>query len=232
MVGQTLLRRCLLTLAAFCVVVSGPALPAATPAATRPATQPAGTEVERLIRELGDRRYERREAAQRELAAMGEPALPHLLRYLRDPDPEIARRVAEALPIPSDPERRVELVTALLSTGDRDHLRRAVVILFQDPGAMEGPFRKAVAGQTGLTAVVAAPILEQLADWKAQDERYRENAAAHGERNPEGVARLSRMHAEAPAYLAEAAFWMALDARDEYAARTASTQPSPTTPPR
>lgn len=209
-------------------VVGRPALPAAAPT-TGPATQPAAAEIERIIRQLGDRRFAKREAAQRDLAAIGEAALPHLLPHLRDADPEIARRVFEALPMPGDPRHRVELVMALLATGDRDHLRRAVVILFQDPAAMDAPFREAAAEATGLAAAVAAPILEQLADWRAQDQRYRANAAAHSERNPEGVARLARMHAESPAFLAEAAFWMALDARDEYAQRITATQPADAT---
>ncbi len=197
------------------------ALPAPGQTSTRPATttatsQPLAAEIEGLVGQLGDRSFERRERAQERLAELGEAALPALLARLTDPDPEIARRVIELLPIPTDPSRRVDVVMKLLATGDREHLRKAVLILFQDPGAVDVAFRAAMANQGGLTTAMGAPILEQLDNWRSQDGRYRKNAARNAVRNPEGVARLSRIHADTPAYLAEAAYWLALDARDDY----------------
>jgi len=185
-------------------------------------------EIEALVRQLGDRSFDRREHAQQRLAALGEEALPALVARLRDPDPEIARRVVELLPTPRDPARRIDLAVRLLETGDREQLRKAVLMLFQDPGAIDEGFREAVAHSTGLTAAVVLPIIEQLEAWRDQENRYQDTAAAHAARNPEGVNRLSRLHAEAPAYLAEAAYWAALDARDEYLERTTS-QPARST---
>lgn len=64
--------------------------------------QPAPAEaldarVARLVRQLGDRAYERREAAQRELVAIGRPALPALREAAQSQDPEVASRAAEAI---------------------------------------------------------------------------------------------------------------------------------------
>ncbi len=208
------------------------ALPAPGQTSTRSATtnvssQPSAGEIETLVAQLGDRSFERRERANERLAELGEATLPALLARLTDPDPEIARRVIELLPIPTDPSRRVDVVMKLLTTGDREHLRKAVLILFQDPGAVDGAFRTAMSGQTGLTAAMAAPILEQLDSWRSQDGRYRKNVARNAVRNPEGVARLSRIHADTPAYLAEAAYWLALEARDDYVEHSTS-QPART----
>jgi HEAT repeat protein len=47
---------------------------------------------ERLIHELGDERYEAREAASRRLVAAGPPVLPFLRRAVKDADLEVARR--------------------------------------------------------------------------------------------------------------------------------------------
>jgi hypothetical protein len=51
----------------------------------------------RLIRQLGDDRYARREAASRELDAIGEPARAALTRAAADPDPEVGRRARQLL---------------------------------------------------------------------------------------------------------------------------------------
>jgi uncharacterized protein (TIGR03067 family) len=51
----------------------------------------------RLVRELGDRSFARREAASRALAAIGEPARAALIKATTDPDPEVARRARAAL---------------------------------------------------------------------------------------------------------------------------------------
>jgi len=236
MVGQTLLYRRILPLAGLFIVLMHAALPAPVQTPTRPVTtgassRPASGEIEALVAQLGDRSFERREQAHARLAELGDAALPALLARLTDPDPEIARRVIELLPIPTDPPRRVDVVMKLLATGDREHLRKAVLILFQDPGAVDVAFRAAMADQTGLTAAMAAPILEQLESWRSQDGRYRENAARNAVRNPEGVARLSRLHADTPAYLAEAAYWLALSARDDYVEHATSRPARTTTAP-
>jgi len=59
---------------------------AADPAAGNP------DRVARLVRQLGDRSFGNREAASRELAAVGEPARPALIKAAADADAEVARR--------------------------------------------------------------------------------------------------------------------------------------------
>jgi hypothetical protein len=56
------------------------------------ADAPAPDEIDRLVRQLGDRSFARREAASRELAVIGEPARAALTTATTDPDPEIGRR--------------------------------------------------------------------------------------------------------------------------------------------
>lgn len=51
----------------------------------------------RLVRDLGDRSFARRETASRDLAAIGEPARVALTQATTDPDPEVARRARAVL---------------------------------------------------------------------------------------------------------------------------------------
>lgn len=180
---------------------------------------------ESLVAQLGDPRFERREAAQRQLRELGEAALPVLLAHLADPDEEVARRIADVLPIPRDGTRRVDVAMRLLSTGRREHLRQAVVILFMDPAAVVEEFRRASAAERGVAAAMCAPILEQLTDLIRRDELHRKTIAETRRRNPAGAERVDASHAETRALMAETAYWLALDARDEYLASNAATQP-------
>jgi uncharacterized protein (TIGR03067 family) len=50
--------------------------------------------IQRLIRQLGSENFQKREAASRDLAAIGEPARHALRRALHDPDLEVRRRAA------------------------------------------------------------------------------------------------------------------------------------------
>jgi len=203
-------------------VLAGPtSAPASAPAASQPARAAD------LIARLGADDFRDRDAAQKQLAQLGEAALPALLDHLNDPDPEVARRISEILPVPADLARRADVAVRLIETGRRDHLRQAILILFADPDDMHPLFARAVAGRTGLVPAVAAPILEELDSWSRQQESYRESVARNQQRNPQGVARLRKSHEETPPYLAEAAYWMALDARDDYFSRLAATQPGP-----
>lgn len=67
--------------------------------ATPPERTPASTSrIEFLIAQLGDKDFQRREAASRALAALGTEALPALQRFRSHPDPEIRRRLDELIP--------------------------------------------------------------------------------------------------------------------------------------
>jgi hypothetical protein len=70
-------------------------LPGGPPAPTAPAAAGGDADVERLIKNLGDDDYRTREKAGRELAALGEKALPRMRAALRETDsPEVQRRLA------------------------------------------------------------------------------------------------------------------------------------------
>jgi hypothetical protein len=62
---------------------------------TKPLLSPP---IESLIEQLGDKDFQRREAANKALAALGAEALPALLRARSHPDPEIRRRLEELIP--------------------------------------------------------------------------------------------------------------------------------------
>lgn len=205
---------------------------AVLPVLTAPATAPATTQpaVAELVSRLGAADYRIRDAAQKQLTQLGDSALPELLNHIADPDPEVARRVAEILPTPKDPAQRADVAVRLIETGRREYLRQAVLMLFDQPDDMHTQFKRAVAGRTGLVAAVAAPILDELDTWQRQQAAFRESVARNQDRNPEGIARLRKSHEESPPYLAEAAYWLALDARDDYYTRLATTQPSPREP--
>ena len=68
-------------------------------AAQNPAPAPADLreKVARLIKELGDNEWSVREAASKELVAIGKPALAALKEALKSKDPEVAMRAREAV---------------------------------------------------------------------------------------------------------------------------------------
>lgn len=61
------------------------------------ATESREEKIARLVRELGDASFEKRSAAQKELEALGRPAVPALEKAAQSQDPEVATRAAEAL---------------------------------------------------------------------------------------------------------------------------------------
>jgi hypothetical protein len=71
----------------------GDATSALLPAAAPPAG-PSAAEIDRLVKQLGDEEFDRREAASQRLSRIGEPALTHLRRAERDPDLEVRKRAA------------------------------------------------------------------------------------------------------------------------------------------
>src|SRR5690606_5677502 len=97
--GRVLIRRKTMKLHVAALALALIAAPAPVALAQDGGKQPAPAEaldarVERLVRQLGDRAYERREQAQRELVAIGRPALPALREAAKSQDPEVASRAA------------------------------------------------------------------------------------------------------------------------------------------
>ncbi len=78
-------------------------------------------ELEKLIRDLGSRRFAVREAASTRLALVGEPALPHLEKALKSPDPEVAKRADNLMRdiLGAAEARRKELLGKDLTRGVR-----------------------------------------------------------------------------------------------------------------
>lgn len=60
--------------------------------------RPASPSVEKLIEQLGDLDYRKRDAAARSLQDLGPAALPALRKALTNPDPEIRRRLVDMVP--------------------------------------------------------------------------------------------------------------------------------------
>ena len=76
-----------------------PAQQAGAPTSSqKPDKKPAdGATIERLIRQLGSDRFDKREEASKALLALGDAGLPALRKAQDDPDPEIRRRVDQLL---------------------------------------------------------------------------------------------------------------------------------------
>src|SRR5690242_1034905 len=62
------------------------------------ASAPHSPPIETLIEQLGDKDFQRREAASKALATLGVEALPALQRGRSHPDPEVRRRLDELIP--------------------------------------------------------------------------------------------------------------------------------------
>src|SRR5437899_6627299 len=80
--------------AVFLGIGIAPLLWAAAPEKTSSRSPPIAS----LIEQLGDKDFQRREAASRALAALGAEALPALQKNRSHPDPEIRRRLEELIP--------------------------------------------------------------------------------------------------------------------------------------
>jgi WD40 repeat protein len=89
-----LLMLCCLTLAAAAAFVRL----SAAPQETRPPAEPAqAAEIARLIRQLGDDQFDKREEACKRLEEIGEPALPPLRQALDSKDAEVRQRAERVL---------------------------------------------------------------------------------------------------------------------------------------
>jgi hypothetical protein len=80
-----------------CVAIALAFAPGAAFAGAGPKEDAQRDRVAPLVRQLGDRSFAKREAASRELAAIGEPARAALTNAAGDPDPEVGRRARQVL---------------------------------------------------------------------------------------------------------------------------------------
>lgn len=182
-----------------------------------PTSQPDDREaVEKLVAQLGAREFQQREQAQHELAAIGEQALHHLLPYVTSEDQEIASRVASILGTPRDPELRVKLAMRLIESTDPDWMERGVHMLFKSPGEVFEPFMERTKSARGIGRVLYAPVREQFEAWKRMDDMIQRTYERVRMKDAERAEQLLKTHAESNMYCAEAAYWGALEALEDY----------------
>lgn len=213
--------------------------PAGASASSQPtsvrADDPIPRDVQDLVNRLADRSFATREDAQRRLEAMAETAAIHLARFITDPNPEIASRVAAILGTPRDPIVRTELAIRLIESTDPDWMERGVHMLFANPAETGEPFMERTRGEVGIRRVIFEPIREQMASWQRQENMFQRTYARMKEKNPERAEQLRRTHADSRLYCAEAAYWSAYDAllEEQSLGSTGSkeAEPAPSTRP-
>ncbi len=210
----------------------------AADAADAPATKPDfERRVRTLVKALGSSVYRERERAQLELSRMGESAVPVLVDFIGDSNPEIANRATALIKRPTDPALRVETAARLIATADPDHIELGVYMLFESPVDDYDLLVQRTRGLTGIQKAVFEPILEQMAQWRAITIRHLERRKALLIENRLEVAENEQKeHGRSMYYQAEAAYMLAVDAALDYGspqaeAPQAATQPAPTTQP-
>ncbi|MFQ5501136.1 MAG: hypothetical protein ACE5EQ_02425 [Phycisphaerae bacterium] len=188
--------------------------------------------IRRLIHRLGDRSYRVREAAQTALARLGPAALPYLVEFIDSRDPEIANRVVSLIKRPEDAALRMVVVIRLLSTGDPDLMEPGVHMLFEAPLIDYDLFVASTKNAEGLQRAIFEPIAAQLAEWKRSTEQHlaRRVKLLRDQRIDVAADELKR-HRGTQLYQAEAAYWQAVDASEEYGVerrqlRITTTSPS------
>ncbi len=188
--------------------------------------------IRRLIHRLGDRVYRVREQAQTALARLGPAALPYLVEFIDSRDPEIANRVVSLIKRPEDAALRMVVVVRLLSTGDPDLMEPGVHMLFEEPLIDYGLFVASTKNAKGLQRAIFEPIAAQLAEWKQATELHlaRRVNLLRDQRISVAADEL-KQHRGTRLYQAEAAYWQAVDAVEEYAVkqgqpRITTTRPS------
>lgn len=200
--------------------------------ASAPASQPSFSDkVDALVQLLGHRDYRTRESAQRQLAALGDAALPEIVRFINHDNPEIQRRVQGLIRRPADPALRIDTVRELIRTGDQSQIETAVYMLFKSPIEDYPRFKKVTDEASGIERAMFDPICEQLSQWRQITERFEARQARLVVEKPDAARREREMHEGTYFYQAEAALWTAIEAAEDYrAARntanaSASTQP-------
>jgi len=185
-----------------------------------PTTRPAiEAEVRRLVRQLGAAEYAVRESAQKRLADMGEAALPYLMEFIGSGDSEVSTRVASVIRRPKTPALRVEIAVRLLSTTDPDQMESGVYMLFESPVEDYDLFVERMRKTRGVERAILEPVAERLATWKDMTERFNRRYARLSREKPDVAERELKNHRETMYYQAEAAYWPALEALEEYEVR-------------
>lgn len=187
---------------------------------SKPTTQPA-TEavVRRLVRQLGAAEYAARESAQKRLTDIGEAALPYLIEFIGNENPEVSNRVASVIRRPKNAALRVEIAARLLSTADPDQMESGVYMLFESPVEDYDLFTKRMRKTRGMERAIFEPVAERLAVWKDMTERFNRRYARLHREKPDAAERELKKHRETKYYQAEAAYWPALEALEEYEVR-------------
>lgn len=185
--------------------------PTAEPATTRPASD---AHIRDLIRQLAAPSFRERDAAQRRLTELGAAALPTLVEFVNDPDPEIATRVSSILRPPADPALRVRLALAWIRTLKAEQVERAVYMVFDDAEHCDAAFKAAAKDLDGPAGRAAAAVAGRLADWRRQHEVFLRTYEKARKRNPESAERLAKTQVDSKLYQAEAAYWEAMEAID------------------
>jgi len=172
-----------------------------------------------LVRQLGAAKYAVRESAQKQLTDMGEAALPYLLEFIGSDNPEVSNRVASVIRRPKSPALRVEIAARLLSTADPDQMEAGVYMLFESPIEDYDLFVKRMKKSRGIERAIFEPVAERLAVWKDITERFNRRYARLRREKPDAAERELKNHRETKYYQAEAAYWPALEALEDYEVR-------------
>lgn len=189
----------------------------ATQTASAPTTQSAKADrVERLIEALGDRKYQTRESAHRQLAAMGDRALAQLAAAIQNPNPEVARRAQMLMRRPDDPVLRIKVVRCLIATTDPKLMEQGVYMLFRAPVTDYPLFKEVTDNATGIERAMFDPICEQMKQWRDSTLLFERRQSELIKTKPEAAERERNMHADTLYYQAEAAYWSAMDAVLDY----------------
>ena len=158
--------------------------------------------------------------------------MPHLVDFIGDPNPEISNRIAALIRRPCDPVLRVEVAVRLLSVADPDWMEIAVYMLFEDPIADYDLFVERTRDATGLRRVIFEPVAERLKIWKSTTERFIIRQKRLRIEKPAAAAREAKSHKETKFYEAEAAYWSAVDALEEFHNEGSPVNPTASRPAR
>lgn len=204
--------------------------------ATQPATQPttaqaSRSEIKQLVADLGSPDFKTRERADDRLRKLGESANAELIEHVTDPNEEIASRVVALLGKPKDPALRVELAVRLLSTADPDWMEKGVYLLFDSPREIIDLYRARTKDAQGIQRVIFNIVGEQLRSWKKMNDVFLENYERIKRKDPQAAERLLETGRDSNFYDAEAAYWSAVEAVEDYRVvekddRAATSQPA------
>ncbi|MBX3394250.1 MAG: hypothetical protein KF841_02665 [Phycisphaerae bacterium] len=188
-------------------------------------------QVRRLVSQLGAADFKMRQAAQHELERLGERAMPVLVEFVGDANSEIANRVGSLIRRPRDATLRVETAAKLLATADPDWMEKGVYMVFETPVSDCELLAAKLDQSRGRDRAILMPVVAQLRMWRSMVVRFEERQARLLDENRTAVAdKERRLHEESMYYQAEAAYWMAVDASEEYSDASGQVSESTTQP--